>query len=449
MSTVDDLFRRFESTPYELAARLCRQLPRDQEEWPSAAIRWCSLASTSAKPEVQDREQTYDLLMAASREHGVFQKLLGEARQAGENYRGEPFFNYAPQLLDAMLWLWPARESPTQYPAKLREWAWSFTARPMLAHIPLTLAELLCGFPEIAYSLLEYPPIARCAHEVAGDPMLARASLALLRMRLRCPPDPRDDNALVQPSAKQYLASRQLLSRLRDVLAHGQDIPAHVWPEVECVLAGPRELEWYCAVALLAAAEPRQAEAVQHMADHLRAHTCPTRALELLSGHVAEVGSPFSGRGWSRKTLGRKLLPLSRVLLKRGIWPTAAWLRCVSSDTEDPKTTAEERLDHSFELVKSIFGEALLERALDPAEPMMSRQQAIAAIGLLEPGGDEKSLIRALGKLRHDVELGASAKQVQREHRDRCRHGRTDPEMCLLDALEHVSLNSSHAKRAY
>lgn len=54
------------------------------------------------------------------------------------------------------------------------------------------------------------------------------------------------------------------------------------------------------------------------MAEHLRVHAHPAHALALL-GHIAGVGSPFTGRGWSRKALGRKLLPLSRVLLARGV----------------------------------------------------------------------------------------------------------------------------------
>jgi hypothetical protein len=448
MSRLDDLFRRFEAKPYELAARLCR-LPRDHERR-VAAVRWCHrVTSLRPIPELEERESVFDIMLEASHGHAVFQLWLGAARERRTTYRGENYFEYEPTLLSAMLALWPFREHIDEYPARLRNWALAVTlVQPLRPQVPLELAERLCEFSEVAYLLVEHSPPSRYADASQRDPRFARASLALYRQLRGCEPCDQDASALAEPSALQYLEHDGLLCLLRRLLGAGKDICSQIWPEVERVLPGPRDRGWYRALAVQVASPPHQATAVEHMASSVREHTDPAHALHLVSGAIAHAGSPFTGAGWGRKELGRKLLPISRVLLAREVWPTTVLLRCVTPDTRDARAYAETGDEPLYERVKDILGEALLDRARDEHLPASARRRAIRSLGLLGPTGEGAHLIRAVGTLKRNPELNVAVQFAEHEQRDRSRKRSViDGETCILDAWEHVMTAESDPTR--
>jgi hypothetical protein len=438
MSRVDDLFRRFEAKPFELAARLCR-LPRD-EEWRPAAVRWCErVTSLRPIPEIEDAESTFQLMQGATHGYVVLQLWLGAAREARTTYRGDEYVQYDATLLSAILAVWPVREHVNEYPSRLRNWALAITLVPFRADVPLQLAEGLYEFADVAYFLIEHPPLGRCTHEFQREPLFAQASLALTRRLRGCEPCDRDASALEKPSGAQYLAHNDLLFLLRRLLGSGKDVPQQLWPEVEHIIAGPRLEGWYRALSLLVASAPHQAGAVEHMAASVREHVDPAHAVRLLSGAIAGAGSPFTGVGWGRKGLGRKLLPISRVLLARGVWPTAALLACVTPDARDPQAYAETGDEPLYERVKDILGEALLERARDVALPVLARRRAIRALGMLAPTGEGANRIRALGQLKEDPITRPAVRIAECEQRDRSRkRAALDGETCIMDAWEHV-----------
>jgi hypothetical protein len=175
------------------------------------------------------------------------------------------------------------------------------------------------------------------------------------------------------------------------------------------------------------------------MAATLHTHPNPAAALALLSGSISEVGSPFRGHGWRRDRVGKKLLPIARVLLARGIWPTQAWLDCLRPDEDASAVPSiEERTERCYDRLERVLGEALLERALDPAERIELRSRAVRALGLLAPA-DDSNLVRSLGKLYEHPELRSCAKSAQREARDRRRASHLDGELRVMDAWEHFS----------
>jgi hypothetical protein len=344
-----------------------------------------------------------------------------------------------------MLALWPFRERVDEYPGRLRDWALAITlAHPLRNHVPLKIAERLCEFSEVAYLLVEHPPLGPFTDELQRNPLFARASLALTRRLRGCQPCEQDVSALATPSPGQYLEHEGLRHRLRQLLGAANEIPPQIWPAVERVLAGPRDRGWYCAIAVQAASAPHQAAAVEHMANSVREHTNPAHALHLLSGAIAHSGSPFTGTGWGRKDLGRKLLPISRVLLARGVWPATELLQCVTPDTRDAQEYAESGDDPLWERVKDIMGEALLERARDLHQPAAARRRAIRSLGLLAPTGAGANLIRAVGKLKQDPELGEAVQFAEREQRNRFRkRSAIDGETCILDAWEYLMASDS------
>jgi hypothetical protein len=444
LNTADDRFRRFATEPCGLARRLCRELSHDAAELQQAAIRWCDwVSSLQPIPDMEDAESTYQLLTAASSGSPVFQSWVSLARGERRNPERDAGSEYDGILLSALLSLWPARHQPELYQGRLCAWAQAFVLADehdeRRARAPLSVAFSLCSFPEVAYALVQRAPSTRRAAPVQKDPALALASLALFRRLQCCEPHELDGEALARPSAAQYLGRESLRQLLRELLARGKAVPESLWPEIDRILGGERDEAWYQALALLTGYLPRQADAVELMANALQSDPDPAEELERMSGVIAGVGSPFRGHGWKRQELGRKLLPIARALLARRVWPTSTWLDCLRPcDDESALQGAEERMERQYDRVKRVLGEALLERASDPEESRERRIRAIGAIGRLAPAGDT-NLLRALGRFYDDFALRRAAKDAQREARERARAGHIDGELCVMDAWEHFA----------
>lgn len=447
MKALDDLFRRFATAPYELAKRLSRFQAGEEPAHRAAAIRWCDwVTSLRPIPRVQDEASAYELLMVASTGQEVFRMWLAEACQPGFNYRGEEFATYDSTLLNAMLFLWPSRDDIAGYQSRLCAWAHAVPlVNEQLAHTPMSLAESLCAFPDVAYELLAQPPLSRWADAVQKDPALSGAYLALYRRLRGCAPCEQDERALEKPAAAQYLEHDCLRRLLRELLAKGTAVPELIWPEVDRILGGGRDVAWYQALALLTGYLPRQNDAVALMAATLKTHPNPKGFLELLSGSITDVGNPFRGHGWARGDVGPKLLPMARVMVARGVWPTSVWLDCLRPcNQEGAGVGSEEWTERAYDRVKRVLGEALLERASDPAESIELRRRAVRAIGLLVPA-DDSNLLRSLGRFYENSELCTAAKDAQREARDRARASHIDGELCVMDAWEYFSQLGSDA----
>jgi hypothetical protein len=444
MKTPDEIIERYAGNRWKAAIEIARRFG-ERSEFVAAARRWCEVcaADTSAQDyrEFGDAaEACFRILDAVCPADAPFRlHWMNRARET-VTINGATKQRAIAGVVSALVALWPHRESFDRFEAVLAKWA---TQSSMWARGDLAVA--FCDRPELVHLVLgpaKYSPriahghCSNCGKDhdgVQDEPTLAcwlYLQVARERIARRCEPDPIDTVAFDAIPVEHLLSDTFLVMGLHQ----WPEFPPRVWDAVEHALHSGQWHPWTEAVALLSTSNDaqRRARAVSILASAVASSDSdPLAPFRHFHGRQAGM---YLGRGWGRRARREVLLPLTRELLRRGVWPYV-WFRGAVDAKERDEPNAVPGVDERAspaELVREILAEALLAEAKDDTLPVESRRQSIQALGLLEPGGDG-SWARALRAF--DGPLGEDALRAAAQMRER-RTGALDPEIAMEDACE-------------
>lgn len=444
MTTAAGILERFKNEPFRAAHAILRSFADEPEALATAAKAWCeAVAETLPLAEAPAADEPWSvahrLLREASRDCGVFCEWVDLAREDRTSHDGRRYVRFDDDLMRALVYCWPQRADGPELARALCEWV-------IVSHMRrktklrdgtwFQLALKLGGYPDIAYMLLDVSAGIQAHRAPDEDTPVHPILLALERHRLGHEPCTRDRQELGRIVPGLAVDSDLLWGCLREELDAGRQI-ALDWQGVVAVLDGPQdEIRWHRALKLLAASPEHQALVVGRIATLLDGSRNPARQFAAIAGTPRTVGPGiFWGRGWGRDGLPRKLLPISRVLVRGRAWPTEALHACFlpAIGRRRRQTNEQDPVEGAHERVCEVLAEAFLDLALNEKECMTMRSAALAAIGLLQPGGS-RSIARGVGQLL-STELQEDAKRVSRQLRNG-RKGRADPELAVMEAWD-------------
>lgn len=451
MTPVQTILERFPDDPFR-SARAILRVCRDDAEISTAAAAWCAAAAktvpTAERPSHGDPwAEVHTLLRAGSRDSGVFSQWVELAREEKPSHDGKPDVRYDYDLLRALAYCWPRRAQGADLIRALCEWGHLCFIRErekVCDSNCLSLALKLSEYPDAAYALLDSVAGLAAQFAESRDSSVHPIIVALERRRHRFESCARDGLELARIVPELVLENDFLWGYLRYHLCDGRGFDLE-WQGIVAALDGPRnDLRWYRALRLLAACPDHQARAVSIISTVLATSKDPIRQFSVIIKQPPTLPPGiFSGPGWGRGELPRKLLPITRVLVRKRKWPGDIWRDCFESTLRGHETRpGQDPVEPEHERVREVLAEAFLDRALDEREVMSTRSAALAGIGILQPGGNG-GIARAVGKLL-PTELRDQAKEVSKRLRDG-RAGRTDAELAVLEAWDYFM---SHADPA-
>lgn len=440
----EDVLRRHSENAGAAAAELVQRIT-EPKELANASRLWCDrfggkfIALRERAVEENDRvaAAVYKLLVSATRGAPLLGEWVPRARSEQHYYGiGRKCVELDGPLLSAILWLWPVREQVVRFGPSLHQWA-AQAGRDAAGSV----ADRLYDFPEIAFELLgpieiggaSHEPCARCGLSHGGDLASTGAlhlALVARRRKERASPCKHDDDVLATLTGELIVRFDLLRTVMLAWLRDGIEPPATLWPAVDAALDGP---EWpHAAVLMVHGDEERRARGVERFAQAVREEPTPQSAVAAFAGMLGRMfawDGIFTGPGWGRDKRPKQLLPLTRALLDRGLWPPVweRWLR----PAPDPKKSDQDRAESALDAEREILAEALLDRARSETRDVERRRKAIEALAVLKPGGNG-SWAKALSKIQ-DEPLRALAKAAQKALRTR---SEADADLAIGDAIE-------------
>jgi hypothetical protein len=447
------------------ADELVRRFGQDHDRLREAAALWIEQAAASGVPEPLDsssNERLKSAYLLVEQATVGSQPLHEWARRARRTrfYWGSGRWGviYDASLLNIVVWLWPHRAaSERERLDQLARWGAS-VAQPCSRHLaqgtpcdggglPALLGALaLSDFPDLAYAVVA---------PVEADPRLSAsgfsAAVALRRLSLPGPLDARDEQALRGFGVQNALTNRTTLHTFLEFAGESRHEMAWLWSEVRAALEVP--VAWGGAIAGLCASPRHQEQAISLLAAAMRDGVDPVEPLRRACHALPPLGKDlFDGPGWGRDKFAKKLRPLTRALVDRGVWPIDVLKKCLPRrppEPTKPTTTAnasepiepwterkQDGVEQKFERMRAMLAEAMLQIGLDDTEQTERRLKALDSLERLSP--EDQSFRQALSKLQHADELVARrARAVQREL-DRAKHA--DAELAVLDACEILGL---------
>jgi hypothetical protein len=356
--------------------------------------------------------------------------------------------DYDTPVLSLVLALWPIRKDPERLPETVEALR---TRGRIPLHDAWDAAVALHDYPDIAFGLLgppryQPPPDGwcyGCREHPRGDRDDCRAHLDLVRVRRLNgqEQDARDAEVLAAIPPEAFLREESLPSCMVEWIAAGSEPPPGLWGTVDAVLGTPDAPEWGVAVAYLCADPKRHERALSALVSSVESSEDPAWSLKLLTkpANRALTGRGyFFGPGWGRDVRARKLLPLSRALLLRAVWPTTTWLELLKPralwDDRPLDLHPDDDHERAFVAQQEVLAEGLLSWVLDADCGLRTRELALDALERLSPRGDG-SWARALSKVQEPPRLARRARDVQKAMTEA--RGRTsDVELAIIDSLE-------------
>ena len=448
MKTVDDVLLLHAGAPVDASIELVRRFKG--AELRAAADAWCARFSSEAprlsRFDVLDRagrhEAFYVLVELATSDQEPLHSWVLRARTTEESGGTKGAASYDTAVLSAVLFLWPHRARVGAFDGLLKEWAagqddWEVA----------DVARALWDYPDLAFGMLG-PPMYRAPPEgwCYGCGQHPRKLLdtcaphvdVVRRRRQAKLRTPQDDAVLEAIPGVALVRDPILVSRMVRWLWDGIEVPQPLWSAAEVSLTGSWE-DWSGAVRLMCASFAHRDRAVHLLATATSMTPDPTAALSGVSNARRDRGV-FVGPGWGRDARARRLAPLSRALLERGVWPTKTWLLSLEDDDHAHETSREE---HAHEWVREILADGLLAIARDVGASLTSRFRALDALERLMPGG-HGGVAKALSSIESPPELQERARAVQRAFRAQ-RDGTLDAELAVADACE-IFFASAHGE---
>ncbi len=440
MKTIDDVLKQ---NPGALAAasELARRFRSDPATLRDAAIRWMdrTAASDELRPlagrDSKDWERVYTLVHAATVGFTPLHDWAKLARE--EEYRnasGRTRIHIIEELLELIVFLWPYRKDAASLSTRTVEWVTKVSVRCAKC----AEAGKRCGtgsFPAllVARALGEYTDLAYAIVGAVQDRTGLRADelppmLALKRMARRLPPDPRDHAAIEHFGISRVLTSSLPMSALRDLMESRAPVPPPLQTLLDGALTDPTSR---CEAAGVLCAVPAQHErAVRILADETASAKDPREALERAMSGGLGSHRIFDGTGWGAVNAAKKLKPLVRSYVRRGVWPLNALARALPRDDAD--RGGHERADEkNLTRVLDLLAEGMLAVAVDGDEMREARELALAALERLAPR--DESFAKALTKLATAAPHLADAARSARKSCGQVDH---DPELAMKDACE-------------
>lgn len=338
---------------------------------------------------------------------------------------------------EGLLAIWPQRHDRSAAEDALIAWASACDESERLG-----LAVAFARHARIAYEVLgplEYGasdvPCFGCReHRRTTDDGSKHLLVLACRRERACEHHVLDDEVLRAIPLDAYLEEPELLCMIHLMLRDNAGLP----PLIEHAARGGLQADrgrpsWCNAVGILCRLEPDDQErAVEALAAHVLSTPEPAefwgRFFARARGHRLRRNL-FSGRGWGKKNLRRKLAPLAKAFLDREVWPVEPWNQALAQREDD------EQAGDVSERHRVVLGEGLLQRALDEAQSVEARGRALQALGTLELGGT-RSAARALSKIEHPPDLATEARDVQTRWAAAERRGRLDADLAIVDAVE-------------
>ncbi len=464
MRTIEQVLER-QPDHLKAADELVRRFSGDQSALREAALQWTGRAAGCRVPapigwespllDSEKSSHVYQLVEQATVGSEPLHELALRARRphyfAG---RREDGYVYDRALLNLTIWLWPHRGAPDRWPEVVEEWG-RLASEPnptelnisrgrrrgsVGATTVLLTALRVADFPDLAYRMIQP---ATLDSRLAADHFAVCVGLRRLASK---PPHELQDEARVRDfGVRRILRESEdhdrdvefALHELVGLARNGREPLDWLWQEVEAGLAS--ESEWANAMVVVLAHGPHQDRAVLLLAEAIRGASSALEPLErLVTPRNTLLGvAPFRGPGWGKEGLGKKLLPVTRALMARAVWPVGLFRWCFRPPRDGDGD------DFALERMREVLAEGCLGMALDAAEAVDVRRRALDGLERLSPV--HESFQRALGKLTSaPAEIRYKGREVQRAL------GRAPPadaELAVADGCEVLGLEIVRERR--